>query len=214
MQAFLVRLVLATATIATTACSPPRAGDTRPPPCVSATLSPYHLAFPIVNVMLEQKAVRHLGIAEEIGVGSYATAGVGQLGVHARYYPAHAFDGVFLGAFSRANLITYPSPQAVLTFASDGAEATHVISGDASDTRANGRSSIVNGLEFGWKLIATGVVPSGKQYAGLRGFTADLSLQFGWLHLAGASPYGPSPDAASPGDHLIILLGMRGGWSL
>jgi len=213
------RAACAATTLALTAVvagcvSHPRAGDTRPPPCVSATFSPYHLAYPILNVVVEQKVVPHLGVAEEIGVGSHASAAIGQLGAHVRYYWANAFDGGYFGPFTRADLITYPGPQAVLTWDSDALDATHLFSGDVGDTRANGRSSLVSGVELGDKVIATGIYGDGSESRFWRGFTVDLSLQLGYLHLIGDSPYGPSPNAMFMGDHIAFLLGVRLGWSL
>lgn len=202
------------AAVAIAGCEPPRPGDTRPPPRVSATISPYHLAYPILNVLVEQKVVPHWAVAEEVGVGSTATAGIGQLGAHVRHYWANAFDGGYFGPFARADLITYPGPQAVLTWDSEVADATHLFSGDVGDTRANGRSSLVCGVEVGGKAIASGIYKDGSESRFWRGFTGDFFLQLGYLRLIGDSPYGPSPNAMFAGDHVVFLLGVRLGWSL
>ena len=188
----------------------------RAPHQVSATLSPYHLAFPIVSAMLEQRVVDHLGIAEEVGVGSYATARVGQLGARVYVYPWDRFNGVQLGAVVRSNVVVYPSSYAVTEPPSDLAAAAEPLYHDVQLTRANGRSSVFAGGSLGLKGIWSGYAyyTDERVAPGLTGLTIDLAMVAGYLHMIGPSPYGHSPDALMLGDAGMVLLEMRLGWSL
>jgi hypothetical protein len=175
---------------------------------VTAAWSPYHLGFPIFNVLLEQRLSRHFGVAQELGFGSYATAGVGQLGLRFLIYPREDFSGVQYALVSRANLIAYPGPQAVLTHPSQAADATEFTLHDVQVARANGRDSLFLGGYVGGKAIA------GRSWGAARGFTFICGVQVGYMHLFGAAPYGPSPDAAFMGDTWMVQLEIRFGWSL
>jgi hypothetical protein len=213
-----VLIFLATISVTSTAAAQqavaPSVGDQRDTSArgdefhVTAALSPYHFGFPLFNVLLEQHLSRHFGVAQELGFGSYATAGVGQLGLRVNLYPREDFRGVQFGLVSRANLIVYPGPEAVLTHPSEAAEAVEVVSHDVQLARANGRDSLFLGGYVGGKAIA------GRSWGAARGFTFILGAQAGYVHLFGASPYGPSPDAAFIGDKWMVLLEVRLGWSL
>jgi hypothetical protein len=212
-----VLIFLATTSVTSTAAAQavaPPVGDQRDTNArdeefhVTAALSPYHFGFPLFNVLLEQRLSRHFGVAQELGFGSYATAGVGQLGLRVNLYPREDFRGVQFGLVSRANLIVYPDPRAVLTPPTDGADATEVTFHDVQVARANGRESLFLGGYVGGKGIA------GRSWGAARGLTFILGAQVGYVHLFGASPYGPSPDAAFTRDTWMGLLEVRLGWSL
>jgi hypothetical protein len=176
---------------------------------VSALVSPYHLGFPLLNVLLEQRLLDHLSIAEELGFGSYASSGVGQLGARILYYASGSFDGgLLLGPVVRANTIVYPGPAAVLTPPTEGADATEAFFHDVQVARSNGRDSLFCGAIVGAKGIL------GPKAGPAQGLTLLFAVQAGYLHLFGASPYGPSPDTTQLGDTGVVLLEIRVGWSL
>jgi hypothetical protein len=178
------------------------------PSLVSATLSPYHLGFPILNVLLEERLAPRIGIAQELGFGSYATASVGQLGARVYFYPSGSFDGgLQLGPVVRANMLVYPGPKAVSTPPSEVAAATEALFHDVQVARSNGRDSLLCGAFVGVKGIL------GRRAHAMRGLTVDLGVELGYLVLFGASPYGPSPDATG-GNASMVLLDLRLGWSL
>lgn len=183
---------------------------------VSATLSPLHLGFPIASVLIEQRVVDHVGVAEELGVGSYATAGIGQLGARVNVYPIERFNGLQLGAIVRSNMIVYPGRGAVTTEPSDAAAATGVVSNDVQLARANGRSSIFAGGILGLKGIISGLNYRTGQVepTPLRGLTLEMGMLLGKLHMVGPAPYGAAPDAAILGDTFLALLELRLGWTL
>jgi hypothetical protein len=121
---------------------------------VSALVSPYHLGFPLFNVLLEQRLLDHLAIAEELGFGSYASSRVGQLGGRIVYYASGSFDGgLLLGPVVRANTIVYPGRGAVVTPPTEGADATEAFFHDVQVARSNGRDSLFCGAVVGAKGI-------------------------------------------------------------
>ena len=159
--------------------------------------------------------VPHIGVAEEVGVGSYATATVGQLGARVYVYPSDEFSGVQLGVIARSNMLVYPSSRAVMQTPSDVATATEVFDHDVQLARANGRSSLFFGGSVGLKGIASGVSSStGQPYApGLRGLTIAIALDAGYVHIVGDAPYGAA-QSVTLGDAGVLLFEFRLGWTL
>jgi hypothetical protein len=175
---------------------------------VSLTLSPYHLGFPIFDVLVEERVADRFGIAQELGFGSYASARVAQLGARLFFYADGSFDGgVQLGPVVRLNRILYGGPDAVSTPPSDTAAATEAFFHDAQVARANGRDSLFAGVFVGAKGILT-------RWPAARGLTVSGGLEFGAMHLFGGSAYAPSPQATTLGDTAMALLDVRVGWSL
>jgi hypothetical protein len=73
----------------------------KPPPRISATLSPVHLILPVVEITVEARVSNHVGVAIIGGAGSVtsggSTASVAEIGGQLDYYPFAPFSGAHIG---------------------------------------------------------------------------------------------------------------------
>jgi hypothetical protein len=197
--------IVGTVVTATTIAYASDAGARR----VSATISPYHLAFPLLNILVEERLSRRFSVAQEIGAGGFASARIGQLGARVLYYASGSFDGgMQLGPIVRANLVAYPGLEAIDTPPTMAAEAVELFYRDVQVARSNGRESLFVGLFVGGKGIF------GARWGAGSGLTFAMGVQLGWTHLLGGGYYSPSPQATIRGDAPMGLLDLRVGWSL
>lgn len=156
---------------------------------LSLTLSPVHLAFPVVEVTGEYAYTRQVGLAAIVGVGNLeATSDDGtktsiflyELGVQGRYY--------ILGDFEHGLQL--------------GVEALHV--GASGETEDSNISSSAAGLAIGPFV--------GYKFVASFGLTVDI--QGGVQYVAvGASASDGEESASASNSDTIPLLNLNLGWS-